>query len=127
VKRCVRLSRRVGTGVKQKKNITTLIHNPHYLCNMRLSRAEIQAIRDVVCRHDPDARIRLFGSRLNDQLRGGDIDLLILSGKLTYRDKLKIRYQLKDKLGNRKIDIIITPKPQSAFEQHAFNNSAELT
>ena len=93
---------------------------------MRLSKEEIQAIREVVRRHDPDARIRLFGSRLDDQLRGGDIDLLILSGKLTYRDKLKIRYQLKDKLGDRKMDLIISPKPQNAFEQHAFENSAEL-
>ncbi len=83
---------------------------------MRLSKAEIQAIREVVRRHDPDARIRLFGSRLNDQLRGGDIDLLILSGKLIYRDKLKIRYQLKDRLGDRKIDLIVTPKPQSAWK-----------
>lgn len=93
---------------------------------MRLSQEEIQAIREVVQRHDPDARIRLFGSRQNDQLRGGDIDLLIVSGKLTYRDKLIIRYQLKDKLGDRKIDLIIGPKPKNAFEQHAFENSAEL-
>ena len=64
---------------------------------MRLSKAEIQAIRDVIHQYDPDAQIRLFGSRLNDELRGGDIDLMILSGKLTYRDKLKIRYQLKDR------------------------------
>jgi uncharacterized protein len=99
----------------------------HYLCNMRLSTTEIQEIRDVVRLYDPDARIRLFGSRVNDQLRGGDIDLLILSGKLTYQDKLKIRYQLKDKLGNQKIDLIITPKPKSAFEQHVYDNSAELT
>jgi len=94
---------------------------------MRLSKAEIQAIRDVIHQYDPDAQIRLFGSRLNDELRGGDIDLMILSGKLTYRDKLKIRYQLKDKLGNRKIDLLITPKPKSAFELYTFENSAELT
>lgn len=94
---------------------------------MRLSRTEIQAIREVIRLHDSDACIRLFGSRVNDQLRGGDIDLLILSGKLTYRDKLKIRYQLKDRLGNQKIDLIITPKPKSAFEQHAYENSTELT
>ena len=94
---------------------------------MRLSKAEIQAIRDVIHQYDPDARIRLFGSRLNDELKGGDIDLMILSGKLTYRDKLKIRYQLKDRLGNRKIDLLITPKPQSAFELYTYENSAELT
>jgi len=94
---------------------------------MRLSTTEIQAIRDVVRLHDPDARIRLFGSRVNDRLMGGDIDLLILSDKLTYRDKLKIRYQLKDRLGNQKFDLIITQKPKSAFEQHAYDNSAELT
>ncbi len=93
---------------------------------MRLRKAEIQAILDVVRRFDPEAKVMLFGSLTDDKLRGGDIDLLVLSNILNYRDKLRIRYQLKDKLGNRKIDIIITSRPCNAFEQHALDNSLEL-
>jgi len=45
---------------------------------MRLSKFEIETL--VRAAHDyfePDAVVRLFGSRLDDAARGGDIDLLI--------------------------------------------------
>jgi len=45
---------------------------------MRLSEQHRQAILRVVgetC--GPQARVRLFGSRLDDALRGGDVDLLV--------------------------------------------------
>ncbi len=45
---------------------------------MRLSAEQITRIRDVVRQEaGPDARVRVFGSRLNDELRGGDVDLLV--------------------------------------------------
>lgn len=45
---------------------------------MRLSAEQIVHIRDVVRQEaGPDARVRVFGSRLNDELRGGDVDLLV--------------------------------------------------
>ncbi len=46
---------------------------------MRLSETEQQIIKDAVLSIDPQARIYLFGSRANDNKRGGDIDLLIAS------------------------------------------------
>ena len=47
---------------------------------MRLTPEDIQLIRDTVrCHLGNEARITLFGSRVNDQARGGDVDLLIES------------------------------------------------
>lgn len=93
---------------------------------MRLSEDEIKKIKSVVHKYEPKAQIRLFGSRIDDNFRGGDIDLLIISKFLTYRDKLWIRTELKEKLGNRKMDIIITEKPDTAFTRHAFKHSLSL-
>lgn len=45
---------------------------------MRLSSEQIAAIRDVVREEvGPEARVRVFGSRLDDQRRGGDLDLFV--------------------------------------------------
>lgn len=48
---------------------------------MRLSEREQQAIREIVRREDPSAEIYLFGSRLDDDRKGGDIDLYLEIGK----------------------------------------------
>jgi predicted nucleotidyltransferase len=45
---------------------------------MRLNQEQSRLIKAVVAREfEPDASIWLFGSRTNDQRRGGDIDLYI--------------------------------------------------
>jgi predicted nucleotidyltransferase len=45
---------------------------------MRLSQEHIQAIRSSVGSiAGPTARVRVFGSRLLDDARGGDLDLLV--------------------------------------------------
>ena len=49
--------------------------------SLRLTTEEQNAIRKVIYEADPEAQVWLFGSRVNDQAKGGDIDLLILSKK----------------------------------------------
>ncbi|MBU0455630.1 MAG: nucleotidyltransferase domain-containing protein [Gammaproteobacteria bacterium] len=48
---------------------------------MRLTPFEVQTIKSIIQKHDPNAKIYLFGSRVNDQARGGDIDLLTQAPK----------------------------------------------
>ncbi len=94
---------------------------------MRLSNHEIQAIRSIVTKRDIDARIFAFGSRANDALLGGDIDLLILSKKLAFSDKIAILVDLKVKLGDQKIDLLISsPEPTDPFVISVLGNAIEL-
>lgn len=78
---------------------------------MRLSQIQINAIRDSVYDLDPDAVIHLYGSRVDDSKKGGDIDLLIISDRLFgLKDKSKVRWKIYEKLGEQKIDILLSHK-----------------
>jgi predicted nucleotidyltransferase len=82
---------------------------------MRISRDEILCIRKAIQARDPFATVSLFGSMVDDQARGGDIDLLIRSNHLTLSDRLDIACELEDALGLRKIDLIIDNGRANAF------------
>ncbi|HLE18987.1 MAG TPA: nucleotidyltransferase domain-containing protein [Syntrophales bacterium] len=93
---------------------------------MRLSQTEIEAISQTIRSLDDQARIRLFGSRADDAKKGGDIDLLILSEKLSESDRGMIRLRLHEKLGEQKIDIVIARDLSDPFVRVAFNEGAEI-
>ena len=45
---------------------------------MRLTSTQVRLVKDSVLRHfGSDARVWVFGSRIDDERRGGDYDLLI--------------------------------------------------
>ena len=79
---------------------------------MRLTQQQrdaiIKAVRKVYGDH---ARVILFGSRVDDQRRGGDIDLLVQPdpshGNGGIKQKLQLHGELERELGERKIDVII--------------------
>ncbi|MCP4177769.1 MAG: nucleotidyltransferase domain-containing protein [bacterium] len=78
---------------------------------MRLSKKQINAIKDSVYELDLNAGIYLYGSRVDNTKAGGDIDLLIISNQLSeLKDKSKIRWKIYEKLGEQKIDILLSPK-----------------
>jgi len=83
---------------------------------MRITPLEAAAIRQVTAEvGGAGARVKLFGSRTRDDLRGGDIDLLIELPEPT-PDKLSVSLRagarLQRALGERKIDVLVTD-PQS--------------
>jgi predicted nucleotidyltransferase len=73
---------------------------------MRLTNSEAEAIREEVSRMDPEAELYLYGSRTDDSARGGDIDLLVVSDKLTFRDTLRLRIQILDRIGEQQLDLV---------------------
>ena len=93
---------------------------------MRLSKTEIEAISQTIRRLDDQARICLFGSRADDRKRGGDIDLLILSEKLSESDRGTIRLILHEKLGEQKIDIVIARDLSDPFVRVALSEGVLL-
>ena len=76
---------------------------------MRLQRQEIQTILQVAHQiYGEKVKVYLFGSRLDDTKRGGDIDLLVRNEGVKKGILARIRMiaQLKYLLGDQKIDII---------------------
>jgi predicted nucleotidyltransferase len=55
---------------------------------MRISKNEIEAIKESANSLDKGAETYLFGSRNVDVAKGGDIDLLIISKKPGYDDTI---------------------------------------
>ena len=93
---------------------------------MRLSDFEISSIRAAVSALDPKARVHLFGSRVDDAKRGGDIDLLILSDHLSNGDRSAIRRRLWELIGEQKIDIVIAKDASDPFVRIALKEGAPL-
>ena len=76
---------------------------------MRLSKREIEAILQVAEDiYGTDVKVYLFGSRLDDSRRGGDIDLLVrtTSAKKGILDRVRMASRIKSLIGDQKIDII---------------------
>lgn len=78
---------------------------------MRLNKHQIDAITTVIKNvFGQDVRLSLFGSRLNDHAKGGDIDLLVTLDHPIERPALDVaRAQAKIiiLLGDQKIDIVL--------------------
>ncbi|NOQ76268.1 MAG: nucleotidyltransferase domain-containing protein [Methylococcaceae bacterium] len=90
---------------------------------MRLTSKEIDTIKNSVLALDASAHVYLFGSRVDDAKRGGDIDLLIESEILTKQDLRKIRWQFFDIFGEQKMDLVL----DSGIENQAFINMIKPT
>jgi predicted nucleotidyltransferase len=82
---------------------------------MRITPAEKKALTEAVWQVDQDARIWLFGSRVDDAKKGGDIDIAILSPKIHLSERMRIRRNIVDRIGDQKIDIIVSTDGQDPF------------
>ena len=93
---------------------------------MRLKDFELVAIRSTVKNLDEDANVYLFGSRVDDTKKGGDIDLLIMSHKLTQENKRTIKIKLYEMLGEQKIDIVLAADDTDPFVKLALETGVRL-
>lgn len=93
---------------------------------MRLNEAERSVIRSAITACDPDAAVFLFGSRVDDSAKGGDIDLLVLSRSINLMTKLDILGELHRQLGERRIDLVVYPDLSAPFARIARQNGVPL-
>ncbi len=77
---------------------------------MRLRPEEIQAIRQAALAvFGAQAIIRVFGSRVQDHLRGGDLDLYleVQPGEATFANEMRFRGLIERPLDELKVDIVL--------------------
>ena len=77
---------------------------------------------------DPDAKVWLFGSRTKDNKKGGDIDIAILSEKISGKAMLKIyvRRFICDRIGEQRIDILASKDGREALFEMAVTEGIRL-
>jgi predicted nucleotidyltransferase len=93
---------------------------------MRLTQLQAQAIKTAAAEiFGQDAEVWLFGSRVDDDKRGGDIDLYIELPAMKTEElrKLESRFwiRLQRALGEQKIDIVthLRGRPLRPIDQQA--------
>jgi len=95
---------------------------------MRLNKQEIEEIKNCFLEIFKSGIIYLFGSRVDDSQKGGDIDLYIITDQTEDLPMKKIDFlvKLKKKIGDQKIDVIISRDKTRFIEQEALKNGIEL-
>ena len=87
---------------------------------MRLSKEEVEIIKRVVKQNFGEAKVYLFGSRLNENKRGGDIDLFIISSNNQNLLEKKIKTISKlERVLYKPVDIVVHKNYDKAIEQEA--------
>jgi len=86
---------------------------------VRLNADKIDSLIEVIASFigNEQAELRLFGSRTQDDNKGGDIDLLLLTKDNESSSKLLLKKHfmlaaIKKRLGDQKIDLIITSQKE---------------
>ena len=88
---------------------------------MRLSKQYQNTIKKYFIEFFGDGDVYLFGSRVDDSKKGGDIDLYLVindHSKL-FEKKLKFLSRIKRELGDQKIDVVFNLDSNRLIEQEA--------
>ena len=99
---------------------------------MRLSIDQQKTIKDAVLNEfGEDAKVWLFGSRVDDSLKGGDIDLYVEANKAlddVLSAEMRLYANLISELGDQRIDIVVRQPSSQILEIHrqALKNGIEL-
>ena len=99
---------------------------------MRLNIKQREIIEKTAIRHfGKDIRVYLFGSRVLEEARGGDIDLYfeaVPEEMVTVKKKIAFIVDLKKDLGDQKIDVVFksTEIKMSGFRQIIDNTKVPI-
>jgi predicted nucleotidyltransferase len=95
---------------------------------MRIKQDQKLFLRKTINALLPDADIFLFGSRANDQLKGGDIDILVIGkDKLSFQQIRNLKIAFYKQFGQQQIDIVTLKRDKpSTFRELALLDAVKL-
>jgi predicted nucleotidyltransferase len=94
---------------------------------MRLEKWEVEIIKKSAKEvFGENVKVILFGSRVYDNKKGGDIDLYVITDKPTFEKKSEFWILLQERLGEQKIDIVFSENKNRPIEQTALREGIEL-
>ena len=95
---------------------------------MRLTAFEVNAIKQSAQEvFGPKVEVLLFGSRTDDEKKGGDIDLYIKAPTGNdLKHKIEFLVALEQKIGEQKIDVILAEDQNRPIEQQAIKTGVLL-
>ncbi|KIM04076.1 MAG: DNA polymerase subunit beta [Sulfurovum sp. AS07-7] len=96
---------------------------------MRLLPYEIDSIKKAFLQNFDDGKIYLFGSRVDDTQRGGDIDLYLCPSQKFDDERVRRRnflIMLDECIGEQKIDVVMAKDKDRLIEKEALRTGVEL-
>lgn len=95
---------------------------------MRISFEIADFIKSQVGALLPDADVYLFGSRTDDNAKGGDVDIMVLGKrKLMFEELAAIEWKFISQFGDQKLDILsYTHDEREAFKAVAMQTAQRL-
>lgn len=96
---------------------------------VRLSAEAIKVVKEKAKEvFGNDVRVVLFGSRVNEKARGGDIDLYIMVTDKNdlFNKELRFLVGVKRQIGNQKIDVIFNKDKKRIVEREALKKGVTL-
>ena len=85
---------------------------------MRVTSKEVKIIQNQIYKIFGESEIYLFGSRVDDNLQGGDIDLYIITKNPSFAKKLRLKTTLEDLLF-KPVDVVLAKDKNRLIEKEA--------
>jgi len=95
---------------------------------VRIKKSQTNFLKQLIQDYLPGSAVYLIGSRANDSLKGGDIDVLVVGARqLTGQEKRNVKIAFYKEFGEQKIDLVSFKRDeQSSFKDYALLDSVEL-
>jgi predicted nucleotidyltransferase len=95
---------------------------------LRLTNQQKRFINTNITKISGNVTPYLFGSRVNDNAKGGDIDLLVLAEKKPHHSEIfKFKLAFCKEFGAQKIDVVcFTYNDEDPFKKYILSNAIKL-